>query len=217
MPPRAVIFDFDGVIVDSERYWQTEEQSFFKKILTGWDGSHHHDIVGLSVEGSYRYFKDAFAIELTLPEYLENYARIADRVYAQCQLLPGVETFLKILEEAKLPLAIASSARRKRIEHIIDKFELRKYFQVIVSAEDLPPDAGKPKPTIYLTAASLLGIKPEECVAIEDAKNGVLSAKSAGMKCIGLRNGVNEEQDLSAADVVIREFAEMDAEIFKKL
>ena len=138
-------------------------------------------------------------------------------MYAQCQLLPGVEAFLKVLTEAKFPLAIASSARRKRIEHILAKFDLKKYFQVIVSAEDLPPDAGKPKPTIYLTAANLLGIAPGECVAIEDAKNGVLSATSARMKCIGLRNGINEEQDLSGADVVIREFAEMTTDRIEEL
>lgn len=213
----AVIFDFDGVLVDSERYWQKEEQSFFKTILNGWNGSHHADIVGLSVEGSYRYFQQTYGLTISLQEYRENYARIADRVYAQCALIPGVETFLQELSKEQMPMAIASSARRRLIESTLSKFHLRHYFLILVSAEDLPENAGKPNPSIYLITAKLLGIPPEQCVAIEDAKNGVQSAKAAGMKCIALRNGVNDEQDLAAADSEIRSFQEINAEKIRQL
>ena len=91
---------------------------------------------------------------------------------------------------------------------VMDKFSLWGAFDVVVSAEEVNGN-GKPAPDIYLYTAQQLGVGPGDCVVIEDSKNGVLSARSAGMFCIGLRNGFNEEQDLSAADVVVEGFEEL--------
>lgn len=217
MPLRAVIFDFDGVLVDSEKYWKIEEESFFHEILRGWDGMPHSEIVGLSVEGSYRFFQRTYGLTLPLQEFIDQYGIIADRVYAECAPLPDAEALLQNLSQAGLAMAIASSARRKRIEKTLAKFNLGHYFPILVSAEDLPENAGKPDPTIYRVAAQLLGIAPEECVAIEDAENGVRSAKAAGMKCIALRNGENDTQNLSEADREISTLKEIDEHLIAQL
>lgn len=217
MAPRAVIFDFDGVLVDSERYWQIEEDSFFRGLLKGWDGAHHPDIVGLSVDGSFRYFQRTYGIAISLDAYKAAYADIAERVYAQCSVLPGIPALLQNLVDAAIPLAIASSAPKRQIEQVTGRCKMRQHFHCIVSAEDLPPDEGKPKPTVYLTAADQLGMPAQKCIAVEDARNGVLSAKAAGMKCIGIRNGVNDAQDLSQADLLIESFPGLTIEDIQRL
>ena len=95
---------------------------------------------------------------------------------------------------------------------MLERFSLRDSFKVVVSADELAGE-GKPSPAIYLLTAIRLGVSPHRCIAIEDSKNGVLSAKNAGMFCVGYRNGFNEEQDLSRADMIIHHFAEFDWKI----
>ena len=90
---------------------------------------------------------------------------------------------------------------------MLQRFNLRESFKVVVSADELAGE-GKPSPAIYLHTANRLGVRPDRCIAIEDSYNGVLSAKRAEMFCIGFRNGFNDEQDLSNADVIIHHFAE---------
>ena len=92
---------------------------------------------------------------------------------------------------------------------MLERFSLRNSFQVVVSADELHGQ-GKPSPAIYLLTAKRLGIRPQRCVAIEDSQNGVLSAKNAEMFCVGFRNGFNNEQDLSRADMIIHHFADID-------
>ena len=92
---------------------------------------------------------------------------------------------------------------------MLQRFSLRESFKIVVSADELAGE-GKPSPAIYLHTAKRLGIRPDRCIAIEDSKNGVLSAKKAEMFCIGFRNGFNDEQDLSNADMIIRHFTEFD-------
>src|SRR5207237_6272674 len=106
-------------------------------------------------------------------------------------------------------VSLASSSPMNWIDIVLDRFHFRSSFAVVVSAEDLPGE-GKPSPAIYLLTAQRLGVKPEKCVVIEDSKNGVLSAKSAGMYCIGFRNGFNQEQDLSQADIIVHGFNQLD-------
>jgi HAD superfamily hydrolase (TIGR01509 family) len=217
MPLEAIIFDFDGVLVNSEHFWEEEEQIFYRKIIPGWKSEDHNLIVGMRMIDIYDFLSQKFGISISLPEFLREYDAIAERIYAQCTPSPGVEAFLRRAASARLSLAIASSARKKWLELVLAKFRLQLFFPVIVGAEDIPDGSGKPSPTIYLLTAERLGMIPRQCVAIEDARNGVIAAKNAGMTCIALRTNVNAGQDLSQADMEIQSFDSLSIEELQSL
>ncbi|HYO48239.1 MAG TPA: HAD-IA family hydrolase, partial [Chloroflexia bacterium] len=112
---------------------------------------------------------------------------------------------LSLLLGSNVKVALASSSPMSWIDIVRDRFDLRDKFDVVVSADELQGE-GKPSPAIYLLTARRIAVQPEECVVIEDSKNGALSATRAGMFCVGIRNGFNDEQDLSAADMLINDF-----------
>jgi HAD superfamily hydrolase (TIGR01509 family) len=141
---------------------------------------------------------------------------MANQIYGQkVSLMPGFQESLSMLRANRVPVALASSSPMSWINIVLDRFDLSHAFDVVVSADELD-GRGKPSPAIYLHTASKLGVKPEKCLVIEDSMNGVLSAKNAGMFCVGFRNGFNEEQDISRADIIIHDMAELPA-IFGKV
>jgi len=91
---------------------------------------------------------------------------------------------------------------------MLKRFRIREKFDAIISADEID-GKGKPSPEIYLYSAKILNLNPDECVVIEDSKNGIISAKNANMRCIGFRNGINQRQDLSKADVIISDLSEI--------
>jgi HAD superfamily hydrolase (TIGR01509 family) len=213
----AVIFDMDGVIVDSEIHWKTVEGYFLQSLIPTWSSSDQHKIIGMGVHDLYTLLSNEYGLQKTEKQFLELYQEMADEIYGQkVSLLEGFSDLLATLNTHHIPVALASSSPRSWIDIMLDRFGLRAAFKVVVSADELQGE-GKPSPAIYLLTAERLGISPAACIAIEDSKNGVLSAKNAGMFCIGLRNGFNEEQDLSRADMVISGFAEIDRDVLRRL
>jgi HAD superfamily hydrolase (TIGR01509 family) len=149
-------------------------------------------------------------LQKTKNEFLEIYQDMANEIYGQkVSLIEGFTELLTALNTDHIPVALASSSPTSWINIMLERFSLRNSFQAVVSADELKGQ-GKPSPAIYLLTATLLGVRPDRCVAIEDSKNGVLSAKNAEMFCVGFRNGFNDEQDLSQADMIIHHFAEFD-------
>jgi HAD superfamily hydrolase (TIGR01509 family) len=112
-------------------------------------------------------------------------------------------------------MALASSNNKMAVDSIIEKFGLRKYLKVAISGDDVTN--GKPDPEIFLKASEKMNIEPHECLVIEDAANGVIAAKAAGMKCIGLQNKNSGNQDLSEADLVVNNFNKLDINLIKDL
>ncbi len=206
----AVIFDMDGVIVDSELHWKTSEGFFLQSLVPAWDINDQDKIIGLAVHDVYRLLVDRYRLQKTEAQFLELYQEMANEIYGQkVSLIKGFPELLSTLYEHNVPVALASSSPKTWIDIVLQRFHLQKSFKVVVSADELKGE-GKPSPAIYLLTASRLGVSPDRCIAIEDSKNGVLSAKNAGMYCIGFRNGFNDEQDLSRADRVIYGFDELD-------
>src|SRR5437868_6145101 len=190
-PPskEAVIFDMDGVIVDSELHWKSLEGYFLQSLVPGWTTSDQRRIIGLSLNNTYRLLRDEYGLSHDEQNFLAQYHAMAAQIYREkAQLIPGFRETLARLMEKDVPLALASSSPRSWIEIALAKFDLRGAFRVVVSAEEVG-GRGKPAPDIYLYTAEQLGVKPERCTVIEDSKNGVLSAKNAGMYCVGFRNG----------------------------
>ncbi len=203
----AFIFDMDGVIVDSEYHWKSLEGYFLKSLIPGWDRADQGKIIGLSQHDLYALLVSDYGLRQPKEQFQARYFEMARQIYGRkVALIAGFSELLFLLTAHNVPLALASSSPTSWIDIVLDRFDLRAAFREVVSADELLGE-GKPSPAIYLLTAQRLHADPRKCVVVEDSCNGVLSARSAGMLCIGLRNGFNDEQDLSAANFLVDDFA----------
>lgn len=147
---------------------------------------------------------------------LHNKMRYFEEIVAQkgIAMMPNAEALLKELKSLGIPLALATSSRKLKMELVLEEVGLLEYFTVLVSGEDVV--RGKPNPDIFLLAASKLNADPRHCVVLEDAVSGVKAAKSAGMKCIAVTN-THEAEDLNIADLVISDFSELSLPVISAL
>ena len=208
---QAFIFDMDGVIVDSELHWKKPEGYFLRSLVPNWTDADQTRIIGLSLNNTYLLLTTEYGVTHSKEQFLEAYMAMALHIYRDLvSLMPGFTGLLRELRRRGIPVAVASSSTRPWIDIVLDRFDLRSGFQTVVSADDLAGGEGKPSPAIYLHTASVLGVEPAGCVVMEDSHNGVLSAQRAGMYCIGFRNGFNDDQDISTADLLVNSYAEID-------
>lgn len=209
---KAVAFDMDGVIVDSERQWKLSEGGFFRDILGSWDDADHRQIVGLGVVDLYYWMVRERKLAMTKEAFLARCETVALDIYQRrTTLTPGAGELITDLRRRGVRLGLASSSPRNWIDITLDRFALRDAFEAVVSGDDVPGRT-KPEPDIYLRCAGLLGALPADCVAIEDSAIGVLAAKRAGLRCVGFRSGFNDEQDLTRADWEARGFSALSYE-----
>lgn len=186
--PEAVIFDLDGVLIDSEQVWDDVRRRFVLDAGGRWHPRAQRDMMGMSSTEWSRYIGE----ELGVAEPPE---RISDRVVErlarayrdQLPVLPGARAAVERLA-LRWPLALASSSNRELIDLVLEVSELEPYFRATVSSEETA--RGKPAPDVYLEAARRLGADPPHCVAIEDSHNGILSAHAAGMAVVAVPNRV---------------------------
>lgn len=208
---RAVFFDMDGVIVDSERYWRTEQpEHIFPATLAG-DGPDIEETTGMNYREIYDYLDEQYETKIGKDEYIEIFDATAREIYSErVSLLDGFHDLVDDLQAAGLPVAIVTSAPPDWHEIVTERFDIT--VDETISAEDIDGD-GKPAPDIYEHAASVVDREPADCLVIEDSKNGVEAGTNAGMTVIAYRSGPNDDTDLSAADVVVESAAELRAEI----
>lgn len=207
---KAVIFDMDGVIVDSEAQWKSLEAAYFRELAPSWTAEHDERAVGLGVEDLHRFLVKEFEVAITKNEFLDHCDVTARKVYEQ--RVDCAEGFLDLARELKhggVKTAIASSSPAHWIKMVVDRFALSPLLDAVVSADDVGGRT-KPQPDIYLEAAARLRVPTVECLAIEDSSIGLLAAKRAGMKTAAYRNGSNDGQDLSIADFELGSFAGLD-------
>lgn len=206
----------DGVIVDSEIHWKGFEGFFLRTLIPAWTEQDQHRIIGLSTNDLFAMLSGEYGLNQDREEFLALYDKTAHEIYGQrASLIEGFRELLFLLKEKAVPVGLASSSPKSWIKTLLDRYDLNPYFDAVVSGQDMPEGKGKPAPDIYLYTASLLGVEPSMCIVIEDSRNGVLSAKAAGMYCIGFRNGFNEEQDLSQADVIVNGYKELDSSVLR--
>lgn len=200
--PAAVVFDMDGVLIDSEAAWRQAEDDYLRRIAPGYDPQHHGALIGLRLSDLYALAQKRFGATLDWETFRRHYDTVGEEIYRhRTNLLPGVRSTLKALEACAVPLGLASSSPPAWISATLNRFNLEAFFAAVVSGEDVPN--GKPAPDVYLRAAAQLGVVAQNCWAVEDADVGVAAAKAAGMKVFGLRNGANHDQSLDQANVVI--------------
>lgn len=202
----GVVFDFDGVLYDSEKHWEDVENRYLLARMPNWDPADHKYLLGRPVPEVYAFLRDR-GLAISEVQYAHEYHQMAMQLYASvAKPLENIDALLHALVERGAKIAIASSSKRVWIDTALLHNKLAIPIDNIVCGDDASVARGKPAPDIYLRAAELLHEDASRLIAIEDSKNGVASAKAAGLYCFGLRNGFNEQQDLSLADAIITGF-----------
>jgi HAD superfamily hydrolase (TIGR01509 family) len=182
----AVIFDLDGVLLDSEQLWNQSKEAFVRETGGHWRNDAPRAMIGMSSPEWSRYMHDKLGVPLP-PEEINRgvVARMEQRYRSGLPLLPGAVETVQALA-AHWPEALASSANREIIDLVLELSGLAGTFAATVSSEEVA--RGKPAPDVYLEASRLLGVKPERSVAVEDSSNGLRSAAAAGMTTIAVPN-----------------------------
>ena len=181
-----MVFDLDGVLVDSEAVWDDVRKRFTEENGGHWHDGATRDMLGMSSVEWSRYVRDRLGVDLEPEEISRAVAdRVADLYREKLPLLPGAVEAVKTLS-AEWSLGLATSSNRHVIDLFLELAGLADAFQATVSSEEV--GAGKPAPDVYLAAASRLDVDPADCVAIEDSTNGIRSAHAAGMALIAVPN-----------------------------
>lgn len=214
-----MIFDLDGVLVNSEPIYDQHRIGYSKKRFNvEIDREFMTKVRGLSSKSFWEILFREFNITHSIEEVI-NHSR-ADyfeflKNHPDLKPIDGVVKLINELRKSGVKLAVASSASLRRINFILELFGIKDKFQAIAHSDDVK--LGKPHPDIYLKAAELLGVDPKDCISIEDAKSGVKSAKAAGMKVVGFKESSHNTQDLSEADLIIKNFSGLNLERLKNL
>ena len=199
----AVVFDLDGILIDSEHVWDEVRQELADERGGRWNENASRDMMGMSSIEWSRYMRDVVGLTEE-PEEIsaEVVRRLEDRYRRELPLIPGAEQAVQRLA-ARWPLALASSSNRELIDLVLESSGLGRYFEASVSSEEVA--RGKPAPDVFLEAARRLGVGPTSCAAVEDSENGILAAKAAGMRTIAIPNPRYPPHDdaLAAADAVL--------------
>ena len=209
---RAVIFDMDGVIIDSEPMYNKIHADMLRDFgITKFLDS-PEDYTGMTSTAVFTATKELYQLKQSVA-VLAAYQRatiLQEINKLHDEPIDGIRDLLIALKAQKIKTAIASSSERTFINAVIDKFDLHDYFDVIVSGDDI--NHSKPAPDIFLKAAKHLSVVPGDCLVIEDSKNGTIAAKAANMQCIGFANPNSGNQDLSRADKIVSCIREIDVD-----
>jgi len=206
----TVIFDMDGVLIDSEPIHQEIEQSMFKQLGLSIPKGKHDKFLGTSDFDMWSKIKEDYKLPDDVNELIDKKVRLFLNYISNSKNIEPIKFVDKLLFELKkenFKLVLASSSNREIINLILLRLKFENVFIKIVSGAEL--EKSKPDPEIFLVAAELAGSEPENCLVIEDSENGVLAAKRANMKCIGFLNPYPGNLDLSKADIIIRSFDEL--------
>ncbi|MGM0436861.1 MAG: HAD family hydrolase [Bacillota bacterium] len=212
---KAVIFDMDGVIIDSEPLHYEVNKEIFSELNIVVSEKEYNSYIGTSNHEMWeeivkKHNLDKKASDLASLQQQKNLEHV---INGELELMDNVKELLDDLKNSNINLALGSSSPKKLINKVINNFNIKDYFKIIRSGENV--DDGKPAPDLFLKISEELNIKPENIVVIEDSHNGVKAAKNAGMNCIGFSNENSGNQDLSIADLIIDNFSLLSKERLK--
>jgi len=220
---KAIIFDMDGVIVDSEPLWEKELKAYLKKKGITFPASRSFKkFLNTHLRGrSQNYIinfilKKKFKIKGSYNKILNERTKILLKIFNQeLKAIPGTIPLIKRLYKHGYPLLLASSSPKKVINYIVNKYKIRKYFKHFVSGDDFK--VGKPNPKIFLKSAKLLKEKPVNILVFEDSISGVEAAYRAGMPCIVLKQPYTPYSKLKTADLVVKNLNKVTLSTIKQL
>ena len=194
---RAVIFDLDGVLADSEPWWNQIDAKLLAQYGVDYHGEHHREVLGISYRLAVEFYKKAFRLSVATEEMMKRRGEIAAEFFSnRVGLFPGTKEVLEELRNmnlrlgpplrlgAPLRLGVATSSVSTSARPFLDRHKLTPFFEVIVTGDEV--EHGKPAPDIYLRAAEKLGLTSEECLVVEDALSGIAAAKAAKMRVVAI-------------------------------
>ena len=201
---KAVIFDMDGVIIDSEPLHFRLEKRMFTELGISLTDREHEGFLGTSSHEMFSRLKEKFGLDRSVNDLVNEERRryLAKLNEESIPVIPGIPELVSVLSGAGMILAVASSAPHEQIDLVMNESApdggLGRFFQIRVSGDDVA--RGKPDPAIFLKTAELLEVAPEDSWVIEDSENGIKAALSAGMSCIAFKNPTSGPQNLSGAN-----------------
>jgi HAD superfamily hydrolase (TIGR01509 family) len=215
--PVAVVFDLDGVLIESEQVWNAAREELVRERGGTWEERATTDMMGMSSKEWSSYMHDRLGVPMTPAEINDDVVHRVAAVYTEhLPLLPHAVETVRELGERWL-LGVASSSNRPIIELVLDRMGVRDRFTAVVSSEEVAN--GKPAPDVYLAVARELGVHPAACAAIEDSTNGIKAAVAAGMRTIAVPNRQFRPDDnvLASAAVVVSSLAEVTVDLVASL
>lgn len=209
---QAVVFDLDGVLLESEQVWAEAKRELTEQRGGSWKPAAEHEMLGMSSPEWSRYMHDELGLKMDQDQISPAVvALMAERYRKQLPLIPGADDALRRLS-ARWPLGLASASNREIIDLVVDLAGWGSLFQVTCSAEEVTH--GKPAPDVYLEVVRRLGMRPDLCVAVEDSAAGIQSAAAAGLGVIAIPNRSYPPgpSSLALADVVLGAISMLDTE-----
>jgi len=215
---QAIIFDMDGLLIDSEPLWEEAELEVFNQVGVPLTSEMTKQTMGLRVDEVVQHWFDLYPWKDISHKEIE--AKIVEKVIALIKekgtAKEGVNEMIRFFKDKNMPMAIASSSSMDIIETVVKKLHIKNNLDVIYSAEH--EQYGKPHPGVYITAAQKLGIASDKCLAFEDSPNGVLAAKAAKMKCVAVPDQkMKNDRRFGIADIILDSLSEFNLELLNKL
>lgn len=208
----AVIFDMDGLLIDSEPFWKVVEIEVFKTVGIDLTVEMCLETVGLRIDEVVTYWHEKQPWENISKQAIEDSIvnKMIERITNEGEALPGVYDVIEFFWNKKIPMAIASSSYLRLIEAVVKRLKLKGFFEVIYSAEF--EEYGKPNPATFITTAKKLGVSPMKCLVFEDSLNGVLAGKAARMITVAVPDYENPK--FIIADKILNSLEEWNEECF---
>ncbi len=212
----AVIFDFDGIIVDTPTYYFKHMREYFRKINVHVTDEDISGLVGLTFAKKLEHINKKYGVEIEREPFVSETSGAMMAEMEKSLLIDAhLDALLKELSKAKIVMAIASNNSAENIDFFLQRLGIAGHFSEIIAYADVGNH--KPAPDTYQKAVECLGAMPQNCVAIEDTVVGVESAKSAGLKCVAMPNKFTTAHNFEGADFVIKSFAELDLKKLREL
>jgi HAD superfamily hydrolase (TIGR01509 family) len=209
-PFDAVIFDLDGVLADSEPWWNQIDAKLLAHYGVSYRGEYHRNVLGVNYRLAVEFYKNAFHIPASADELMRRRGKIATDFFAKhVGLFAAAKTTLEQLRDMKLPLAVATSSVSSSARPLLDRTGIRSLFSVVITGDEV--QQGKPHLDIYVQAAKKLGISPELCLVIEDSLAGIAAGKAANMRVAAIPDSrfVDPQEYEKKADYVIESLSEI--------
>jgi len=201
----------DGTLVDTEPFNTEIERRQFRLNKLVISEENHQKYLGVASDAMWKEIAEQHNILIPVEELIEQNHLESIRYFTEIEkipVMPGLIDLLEKLQARKYPMAVASSSTPEIIDLILNKTNLKKYFQVVVSAEQA--GKSKPEPDVFLLAAQKLGIQPAKCLVVEDSENGIKAALAAGMTCVAYQSPGADPQKQKEADAVIQNYPQLE-------